>query len=66
LPVNFEVEFKSEDKDTLIVVDGQDTYEMGDFESIRIKIADSGAKLIHRLDRDYFEVLKDKLHWGNV
>lgn len=66
LPVNFEVEFKSEDKDTLIVVDGQDTYEMGDFESIRIKIADSGAKLIHRLDCDYFEVLKDKLHWGNV
>lgn len=66
LPVNFEVEFKSADKDTLIVVDGQDTYEMGDFESISIKIADRGAKLIHRLDRDYFEVLKDKLHWGNV
>lgn len=66
LPVNFEVEFKSEDKDTLIVVDGQDTYEMGEFDSISIKIADRGAKLIHRLDRNYFEVLKDKLHWGNV
>lgn len=66
LPVNFEVEFQSDDKDTLIVVDGQDTYEMGDFEKIRIKIAKSGAKLIHRLDRDYFEVLKNKLHWGNV
>ncbi len=66
LPVNFEVEFKSENKDTVIVVDGQDTYQMGDFDSISIKIAKSGAKLIHRLDRDYFEVLKNKLHWGNV
>jgi NAD+ kinase len=65
LPVNFEVEFRSENKDTLIVVDGQDTYQMGDFESISIKIADSGAKLIHRLDRNYFDVLKDKLHWGD-
>jgi NAD+ kinase len=66
LPVNFEVEFKSDHKDTLIIVDGQDTYEMGDFESISVKIAKSGAKLIHRLDRDYFTVLKKKLHWGNL
>lgn len=66
LPVNFEVELRSSHKDTLIIVDGQDTYEMGDFEAISVKIAQGGARLIHRLDRDYFEVLKKKLHWGNV
>ena len=64
LPVNFEVEFKSGDSDTVIIVDGQDTYSMGDFEYVSIKIADNGAKLIHREDRNYFKVLKEKLHWG--
>lgn len=64
LPVNFEVEIKSSNSDMVIIVDGQDTYEMGDFDRISIKIADSGAKLIHRIDKNYFKVLKDKLHWG--
>ena len=64
LPVNFEVDFKSSDIDTVIIVDGQDTYSMGDFDYVSIKIADNGAKLIHRIDRNYFEVLKEKLHWG--
>jgi len=66
LPVDFDVEFKSRDKDTLIIVDGQDTYEMGDFDSVSIKIANKGAKLIHRMDRSYFDVLKDKLNWGQL
>ncbi len=64
LPVNFEVEFKSLDEDTVIIVDGQDTYKMIDFDYVSIKIASNGAKLIHRVDRNYFEVLKEKLHWG--
>ena len=64
LPVNFEVAFKSAHEDTVIIVDGQDTYKMGDFDFVSIKIANSGAKLIHRTDRNYFEVLRDKLHWG--
>ena len=64
LPVNFEVEFKSGDSDTVIIVDGQDTHSMGDFDYVSIKIADNGAKLIHREDRNYFSVLKEKLHWG--
>lgn len=65
LPVDFEVTFESGD-DTVIVVDGQDTYKMSDVDFVRVKIADKGAKLIHSLDRNYFDVLKNKLHWGNV
>lgn len=64
LPVDFEVEFKSTHSDTVIIVDGQDNYNMKDFDFISIKIAQNGAKLIHRVDRNYFKVLKDKLHWG--
>ncbi len=64
LPVNFEVEFRSSNRDVQIIVDGQDSYSMSDFDCVRIKIADNGAKLIHRVDRNYFEVLKEKLNWG--
>jgi NAD+ kinase len=64
LPVNFEVDFKTSKNQTVIIVDGQDTYDMSEFDKVSIKIASSGAKLIHRVDRNYFEVLKEKLHWG--
>ena len=65
LPVDFEISFESSD-DTVIVVDGQDTYRMGDFDFVSVKMAEKGAKLIHSLERNYFDVLKNKLHWGNV
>jgi len=65
LPVDFEVSFTSGD-DTVIVVDGQETYQMRDVKSVSVKIAEQRARLIHRLDRNYFDVLKKKLHWGNV
>lgn len=65
LPVNFEVEFRSED-DILIVIDGQDRYKMKDFEKVTIKIAKKSAKLIHSLDKNYFNTLQDKLGWGNL
>ena len=65
LPVDFEIEFKSKD-DILIVIDGQDKYRMRDFDKIVIKIANKSAKLIHSLKRSYFDVLRNKLNWGNV
>jgi len=65
LPVDFEISFTSGD-DTVIVVDGQETYQMRDVERVSVKIASKGARLIHSLDRNYFDVLKKKLHWGNV
>lgn len=65
LPVDFEISFESSD-DTVVVVDGQDTYAMSDMDFLSVKIADKGAQLIHSLDRNYFDVLKNKLHWGNV
>ncbi len=64
LPVDFEIEFTSEN-DVIVVVDGQDIYQMRDFERVCIKIADRGALMIHRIQRNYFDVLKTKLHWGD-
>ena len=64
LPVDFEVEFRSSDSDVIIIVDGQEVYHMCDFSYISIKIASSEARLIHKKDRNYFKLLKEKLHWG--
>jgi NAD+ kinase len=65
LPVDFEIAFES-DGDTVIVIDGQDTYNMNEIERVCVRSAKEGARLIHSLDRDYFDVLKKKLHWGHV
>lgn len=65
LPVDFEVSLESSD-DTAVVIDGQDTYNMNEIDRISVKIANQSAQLIHSLDRDYFDVLKKKLRWGNM
>jgi NAD+ kinase len=64
LPADFDVEFKSKDE-TIIVVDGQDIYNLKFFDSIHIKIAKRSVRMIHRVERNYFDVLKQKLNWGS-
>ena len=64
LPADFEILFKSEDE-TIIVVDGQDIYNLKFFDAIKIKIASRSVRMIHRVERNYFDVLKQKLHWGS-
>lgn len=65
LPGHFNLEFKTPDSSALIVVDGQDTYEMSSDDSLFINLAPLSAKLIHRKEFNYFEVLKEKLNWGD-
>ncbi len=64
LPADFEILFESRDE-TIIVVDGQDIYNLKFFDGICIKIAPKGVRMIHRLERNYFDILKQKLHWGS-
>ncbi len=64
LPADFEVEFKSKD-DVNIVIDGQDIYNLNLFDSIKINIAKKAVRMIHRTERNYFDVLKQKLNWGS-
>ncbi len=64
LPAEFEIQIKTKSENALMVVDGQEIYEFSPYETITIKRAQIGAKLIHRLERNYFEVLREKLHWG--
>ncbi len=66
MPADFEIEFKIVDNQgAVVIVDGQDIYEVEQNQSIKINIANKKAKMIHRIQRDYFEVLNEKLRWGN-
>lgn len=66
MPADFEIEFTiSDNQGAVIIVDGQDIYEVEQNESIKIKIASKNAKMIHRVERNYFNVLNEKLRWGN-
>lgn len=65
LPGEFSIEMKTSDNRALIIVDGQDMHELGQGESIHIQLAVKTAKLIHREEFNYFDVLKEKLGWGD-
>ena len=65
LPGKFQIEMKSTDKKALIIIDGQDMHELEQNESLHIKLASKRAKLLHREEFNYFDVLKQKLGWGD-
>ncbi len=64
LPGEFSIEMKTLEDRALVIIDGQDIHELELGESVHIKLASSTAKLIHREEFNYFDVLKEKLGWG--
>ena len=64
LPGEFSIEMKTPSNPALMIVDGQDMHELEIAESVHIKLAATTAKLIHREEFNYFDVLKEKLGWG--
>jgi len=65
LPVDFQITFENTDKEkAIVVIDGHDIYDLNPSDIITIEVAASKAQLIHRSERNYFEVLNKKLHWG--
>lgn len=66
MPADIVIEFKITDKQgAVLLIDGQDTYEVENNTVIKVTIAQNKAKLIHRVKRNFFEVLNEKLGWGN-
>ena len=64
LPADFEVSFKS-NSNTVIVIDGQAKFDFSKYERVRVKISENSINMIHRLERNYFDVIKQKLDWGS-
>jgi len=65
LPSNFTIDFSSPKDTVIVMVDGQDNYEMMAGDMLVINGAQIGAKLLHKKERNYFSVLREKLHWGD-
>jgi NAD+ kinase len=64
IPADFEIELKTPEKQSLVIVDGQEQYEFGPKDALMVRKAPVGARLIHRVERNYFDVLREKLSWG--
>jgi NAD+ kinase len=64
VPTDFTIELISPKDRVIAMVDGQDSYEMEAGDKLYITIAKVGAKLLHKRERNYFSVLRDKLSWG--
>lgn len=65
LPADLKITFENKNKQSAIaIIDGHDAYELKPNDIITIQIASSKAQLIHRSERNYFDVLNKKLHWG--
>ena len=65
VPADFTIELSSPEERIIAVIDGQDDYEMTPEDTLVIMGAKRGAKLLHRKERNYFSVLRDKLSWGD-
>ncbi|MCD6211922.1 MAG: NAD(+)/NADH kinase [Sulfurovum sp.] len=65
VPADFTIELSSPSEKVIAVIDGQDHYEMHEGDVLRIQGAKIGAKLLHRKERNYFSVLREKLSWGD-
>ena len=65
LPGKFSIEMKTPQDRALVIIDGQDKHELEAGESIHIQLARKTVQLIHREEFNYFDVLKEKLNWGD-
>lgn len=65
VPTNFYIELDAEKYDAIASIDGQERYELEEGDVVHLGGASKGAKLIHRKERNYFSVLREKLSWGD-
>lgn len=59
-----EIEFRSKD-DVIVMLDGQDHLDLSGFSAVKVRASKEQITLIHRKNRDYFKILKEKLGWGH-
>ena len=48
-----------------VIIDGQPFWEMADGDQLEIKTARHFLRLVVSSSRDYFAILRNKLHWGS-
>jgi len=65
VPADFSIELDTQEYESIATIDGQEVYAMEEGDVLYIKGAKKGAKLLHKKERNYFAVLREKLHWGD-
>jgi len=65
VPADFTIELTSAEEKMILIVDGQDDYSLSCGDTVVIKGAKRGAKMLHGLNKTYFDTLREKLHWGD-
>jgi len=65
LPVNFDIRLSVETEECVVVIDGQDEFDFEPGEELVLSMADNGAKMIHRKERNFFQIVSEKLRWGD-
>jgi NAD+ kinase len=65
LPDEIEISLITPDaKDIFLSLDGQEGFEIGDDDRICIRKSEERVLLVQSPDKNYFDVLRDKLKWG--
>lgn len=66
LSAEYKLKFKNAGNSKVsIIIDGQNAFDMSKFDEVVVRLGDTHANLIRHLNANYFEVLKNKLHWGH-
>jgi NAD+ kinase len=59
----YDITLKSKDN-TVVIIDGQEIYDMNEYDEVNVKYAKQSVKLIRKIEQSHFKVLKEKLSWG--
>jgi len=65
VPADFTIELDAHQYEAVASIDGQERYALEEGDVLHVGGAKEGAKLLHRKERNYFSVLREKLHWGD-
>lgn len=65
LPNEFSIDFEvSNNEQAIATLDGQEIIEFNQGDYLNMKISPTNALLIHKKDRSFFKVLREKFNWG--
>lgn len=66
IPISTEFESNGNAECAQVIVDGQPCWEMHDGDRLEVEPAEHPLRLIVSPTRDYFTILRNKLHWGSA
>lgn len=66
LPVDFDVELRVDEEDCMLLFDGQDARDFNVGDQLILAKSPNSARMVHRKERNFFDVIRNKLNWGEA